>query len=890
MAAFSSPLLLLLLLLLLRRLVSSGAATVSTEFLYPNFTASTLHLISTAGVFLAAPGAAFSATFLNPGGQQQTRYYLAVLHSPSDTIVWSANPSAPVPSSSVLSFSPAGLSLSFPNSSLAWSTPPLPRPAAALRLLDSGELLLLDASNASLWSSFNHPTDSLLPGQPLPAGAALSSSTSNSDLSPGDYRLLVTPSDAFLQWTKSSQFYWSFSTDSRSVKDSNAEVAYVAINATGLDLFANGSGGPRTVFEVTFPPPSFADELRFAKLDSSGRLRVLSYAPNRSSSMLATDFVAPTSSCELPFTCKVLGLCITNSNYSTCTCPSSFVSSPGGGCSPADGSVLSSCSSSSSGSGLPPGSYLSLGTKIGYLATKFATPVSSGKEISACQDLCSGNCSCLGFFYKNSSKSCYLLKDQLGSLVRTTGDSTDTSVAVGYIKTLKSSPSTRTDPKSSTHFLPILLPSLAIALLLVLLFFIGFRRWKRKTNRTVERTRRGTRRGMKLNLGAATTPSDEEERPDKDDDDDIWIPGLPTRFTYADLEAATDGFRTRIGSGGFGAVYKGQLPDKTLVAVKKINNIGVQGKREFCTEIAVIGNIHHVNLVRLRGFCAQGSRRLLVYEYMNRSSLDRSLFGPGPVLEWQERLDIAIGAARGLAYLHSGCERRIVHCDVKPENILLHDRNQVKISDFGLAKLMSPEQSGLFTTMRGTRGYLAPEWLTNSAISDRTDVYSFGMVLLEIIRGRKNRSEESWPGSSGSSGSSGVAAGRCDYFPMVALERHERGRYEELADPRLDGRVSGPEIARMVKVALCCLHEEPGLRPSMSAVVGMLEGVVPLWEPRVELLRFLRVYGRGFLKEGSMGSGGNHTGSVASGATTTSGSSPPPASYYMSSQQLSGPR
>ncbi|XP_010916822.1 G-type lectin S-receptor-like serine/threonine-protein kinase At5g35370 [Elaeis guineensis] len=877
MAPFSS----LLLLLLLRHLVCSAAATVSTEFVYPNFTASTLQLINTAGAFLASPGATFSAAFLNPGGQQQSRYYLAVLHSPSATIVWSANPTAPVASSSVFSLSPLGLSLSFPNSSLAWSTPRLPRPAAALRLLDSGELLLVDASNASLWSSFDHPTDSLLPGQPLPAGAALSASTSDSDLSPGDYRLLVTPSDAFLQWTKSSQLYWSLSTDSRSVKESNAEVAYLAINATGLFLFANGSGGPTAVFEVTFAPPS-ADELRFAKLDSSGRLQVL-----RSSLNSVTDFVAPVSDCELPFTCKALGLCNTNSNYSTCSCPPSFVSSPGGGCSPDDGSILSSCSSS--GSGSPPASYSSLGAKVGYFATKFATPVSSGDGISACEGLCSGNCSCLGFFYWNSSKSCYLLEDQLGSFVSTSGDST----AIGYIKTLNSSPSSPTDPtdsSSSPHFLPILLPSLAIALLLVLLFFIGFRRWKKRRNRALKGTRRNTPRGMKLNSGAAATPSDEEERPDKDYDDDIWIPGLPTRFTYAELVEATDGFRTKIGSGGFGAVYKGELPDKTLVAVKKINNIGVQGKREFCTEIAVIGNIHHVNLVKLRGFCAQGTRRLLVYEYMNRGSLDRPLFGPGPVLEWQERLDIAIGAARGLAYLHSGCDHRIIHCDVKPENILLHDHNQVKISDFGLAKLMTPEQSGLFTTMRGTRGYLAPEWLTNSAISDKTDVYSYGMVLLEIIRGRKNRSEESWPGSSVSSGSSGGVAGTCDYFPMVAVEGHERGRYEELADPRLEGRVRGPEIARMVKVALCCLHEEPGLRPSMAAVVGMLEGVVPVWEPRMESLRFLRVYGRGFLGEGSMWSGGNGAGRVTSGATSTSGSSLPPASYTMSAQQLSGPR
>ncbi|MQL91299.1 hypothetical protein Taro_023910 [Colocasia esculenta] len=186
----------------------------------------------------------------------------------------------------------------------------------------------------------------------------------------------------------------------------------------------------------------------------------------------------------------------------------------------------------------------------------------------------------------------------------------------------------------------------------------------------------------------------------------------------------------RIGSGGFGEVYKGMLPDKTTVA----------GKQEFCTEIAVIGNIHHVNLVKLRGFCVQGSKRLLVYEFMNRGSLDRPLFATvgSLVLEWGERVEIALGTLWGLAYVHGGCDHKIIHCDVKSENILLGDHSQVKISDFGLSKLLAPEQSTLFTTMRGTRGYLAPEWLTNSAISDRTDVYSYGMVLLEIVHGRKN--------------------------------------------------------------------------------------------------------------------------------------------------------
>ncbi|KAF8406331.1 hypothetical protein HHK36_008417 [Tetracentron sinense] len=203
------------------------------------------------------------------------------------------------------------------------------------------------------------------------------------------------------------------------------------------------------------------------------------------------------------------------------------------------------------------------------------------------------------------------------------------------------------------------------------------------------------------------------------------VPSAPsdnssTQPQPTELEEATSNFTIQIGSGGFGVVYKGTLPsDNTRVAVKRIKNMGIQGKKEFSAEVTVIGSIRHVNLVRLHGHCAIGPERFLVYEFMSRGSLDHLLFGSEMLLEWSERVEIALGAAHGLAYLHGGCSDKILYLDVKPENILLDDCLQVKIADFGLSRLVSPEQSILFTTMRGTRGYLAPEWLTNSGISDR---------------------------------------------------------------------------------------------------------------------------------------------------------------------------
>ncbi|GJM86961.1 hypothetical protein PR202_ga02867 [Eleusine coracana subsp. coracana] len=663
------------------------------------------------------------------------------------------------------------------------------------------------------------------------------------------------------------------------------------VNGTGVYLLGEDGG---VVIQVTLLPYA---ALRIVKLGSDGKLRVSSFASSNASSAPTDNgaFEAPSGGCELPLTCGALGLCTPRG----CTCPPLFAASQDGGCAPSDGSVVaSSCNngSSSSSSAGERVAYASLGNGVAYYANKFAAPDLAGQNISSCQALCSGNCSCLGYFYVDSSLSCYLVQHQLGSFI-SANVSTGGSDKLGYIKVQRSSESSQGSSSSkssnSSTLVAILLPTVVAFVLIVVVTAVVINSWRKEK----QKRRRANDRDMQLRRQRSPSDSTRLVRDihDDDDDDDIVIPGLPTRFTHEEIEDMTNSFRIKIGAGGFGAVYKGQLPDGSLVAVKKIEGVGTQGKREFCTEIAVIGNIHHVNLVRLRGFCAEGQRRLLVYEYMNRGSLDRSLFlrptgGPPPLLEWKERVDVAVGAARGLAYLHFGCDHRIIHCDVKPENILLADGGLVKIADFGLAKLLTPEQSGLFTTMRGTRGYLAPEWLSNAPITDRTDVYSFGMVLLELVRGRKNR-------SSSSGGTTGSGSSKSDYFPLAALEGYEAGRFAELADPRLEGKVVAKEVERVVKVALCCLHEDPHLRPSMAVVVGMLEGTMDLWEPRVESLGFLRLYGRGCAGSGAGGGGSsdinliNHqmgSGGDRSGMTTLTTMSGWPS--YMSSTQLSGPR
>lgn len=419
-----------------------------------------------------------------------------------------------------------------------------------------------------------------------------------------------------LRW-RGLQPYWSLSSDVRSTKDYSTPAAYMEINGTGMYLF---DAQDRVVLRVVLRK---TDGFRVGKMDSSGQFRVVTYE----SGNVRDDFVALDDACGLPLPCNTLGLCLAGSNVSPCSCPEFFEQGTGGVCLPTDGSMLASPSSCGGASAV---SYLTLGTGISYFANKFTNPT-SGSDFSSCQGACSRNCSCLGFFYRNSSMACYLVQNQLGSLIE--GSSTP---LIGYIKTLKSSssppsPSTpNSNGKASTNIVPILLPLIATTLLVLVLSFVGLKWWKKRNKKQGRSVRlKSPMREIQL---AHHSPSQEGEFSDSEE---ILIPGLPTRFSYADLELATGNFRTLIGSGGFGSVYKGELPDKSLIAVKKITHIGIQGKREFCTEIAVIGKIHHVNLVRLRGYCAQGSSRMLVYEYMNRGSLDRPLFGHGPALEWQ---------------------------------------------------------------------------------------------------------------------------------------------------------------------------------------------------------------------------------------------------------------
>ncbi|XP_023901993.2 G-type lectin S-receptor-like serine/threonine-protein kinase At5g35370 [Quercus suber] len=839
------------------------SASFSTHSISPNFTASHFQFNDTRGAFLRSQNGTFKATI--DASPPSSKYYFSIVHSATKTIIWSANRDRPMSSFDKLSLTVNGLTVTNQTGQTLWSTPQFNSDISAMQLSETGNLVLVDAGNNTLWESFDHPTDTIVMGQRIPIGKSLQSAVTDEDMSVGDYQLEVTDRDVVLQWNKMN--YWESSMDPEAVRNSNKAVSLMVMNGTGLYLLASDNS---TVVEVALNGLS---SFRSGKLGPNGRFSIVR-PPTQSDNKWEVEFARPFEDCDLPLNCKEIGLCTRKPLGGICSCLPEFSYQTYGDtdCMPANSSLSlpSACTAARNGSQLNSSiSYIKFGPGMDYFANNFREPVKNNITLSVCKDLCSQSCSCLGFFHEISSGSCYLLENHLGSFML----ADNSLVRLGYIKVLvRSSHSigSNINKKQKFSVAGLVLLNLTVFLIPIVFVIIAIL-WLRKKRLSRTKT-------VKLGQSNSLLTAELEM---------ISIPGLPRRFDYEELAAATENFKNKIGHGGFGTVYRGTLTDQTIVAVKKITSSGVQGKKEFYSEISIIGNIRHVNLVRLIGFCAQGKQRFLVLEYMNRGLLDSTLFGDGPVLQWGERVEIALGTARGLAYLHSECEQRIIHCDVKPENILLHDNLQVKISDFGISKLISREQSTFFTTMRGTRGYLAPEWMTSSAISNKVDVYSYGMVLLEIVRGRRNCTlqryshitENDIEGNGVSSYSSGSEQ-RLIYFPRIALDMHVRRRYLELADPRLEGGVSSEEIEKLVRIALCCLHQDPALRPTMANVVGMLEGGLALSEPRVKSLHFLRAYGQRFTETTTM------QGPTSNGAAIATCNS----LSYTSSQQLSGPR
>ncbi|RHN77721.1 putative glycerophosphodiester phosphodiesterase, protein kinase RLK-Pelle-LRK10L-2 family [Medicago truncatula] len=289
---------------------------------------------------------------------------------------------------------------------------------------------------------------------------------------------------------------------------------------------------------------------------------------------------------------------------------------------------------------------------------------------------------------------------------------------------------------------------------------------------------------------------------------------LPIGYSYKEIKKMARGFKDKLGEGGFGTVFKGKLRSGPCVAIKMLGKSKGNG-RDFISEVATIGRIHHLNVVQLIGFCTEGSKRALVYEFMPNGSLDKFIFSKeGSVnISYSQIFEISVGVARGIAYLHHGCEMKILHFDIKPHNILLDENFTPKVSDFGLAKLYPVENSIVtMTAARGTIGYMAPELFYKNigGVSYKADVYSFGMLLMEMAGKRKNLNAQAEHSSQ-------------LYFPLWIYDQFGHEGEIEIEDVTEEEKKI---VKKMIIVALWCIQLKPDDRPSMIKVVEMLEGDV----------------------------------------------------------------
>nr|XP_018629339.1 proline-rich receptor-like protein kinase PERK15 isoform X2 [Nicotiana tomentosiformis] len=301
-----------------------------------------------------------------------------------------------------------------------------------------------------------------------------------------------------------------------------------------------------------------------------------------------------------------------------------------------------------------------------------------------------------------------------------------------------------------------------------------------------------------------------------------------TTFTYQELATATANFSVTnlLGQGGFGYVYKGVFHDGKEVAIKQLKVGSGQGEREFQAEVEIISRVHHKHLVSLVGHCISGVQRLLVYEFVPNKTLEFHLHEKGDItagkehspLSWETRMRIALGSARGLAYLHEDCHPKIIHRDIKASNILIDDNFDAKVADFGLARLNYDTDTHVSTRVMGTFGYLAPEYALTGKLTDKSDVFSFGVMLLEIITGRRPIDKAQHY----------LDDNIVDWARPLLTQALDDDNFDTLADPRLEKNYDSTEMTRMVTCAAVCVRHLARRRPRMSQIVRALEGNLPL--------------------------------------------------------------
>ncbi|WCJ44093.1 G-type lectin S-receptor-like serine/threonine-protein kinase At1g34300 [Euphorbia peplus] len=729
-----------------------------------------------------SPNSTFYLGFIQLGS---TSYAAAVYYS-GGVPIWTAGGSFMVlDSTASFNFTSTGtLQLIDASSSVIWDSNTAHLGVTSATLDDSGNLVLRNRTGGSVWSTFQNPTDTIVPDQNF---------TANQVLKSGFYSFhLLDSGNVTLTWNDSI-VYWNQGLNS-SVR-ANLSKPVLGLEPIGIMVISDFALTRPSIVAYSSDYAEGSDILRFLKLDSDGNFRI--YSSGLKSGTSTVRWAAMADQCQVYGYCGNFGVCSYNESNSNpiCRCPSQNfepldVSDSRKGCKRKV--EIETCQGTATMLEMEHSMFLTFEQQI-------ATQV-FWVGISACRLNCLISSSCVASTsLSDGTGMCYLKSREFVSGYQNPALPSTSYVKVcGPVQPYDSSDLlTAGNRKSRMHFWVVCVVVLVTLLGLVALEG-GLWWWC-------------CRNSPKFSALSAQYALLE------------YASGAPVQFSYKDLHRTTKGFKEKLGAGGFGAVYKGILANRTAVAVKRLEGIE-QGEKQFRMEVATISSTHHLNLVRLIGFCSEGRHRLLVYEFMKHGSLDHFLFSAedqsAKLLNWQQRFSIAIGTARGITYLHEECRDCIVHCDIKPENILLDENYNAKVSDFGLAKLVNPKDHRSITlkSVRGTRGYLAPEWLANLPITSKSDVYSYGMVLLEIVSGRRNYEV-----------SEGTERKK---FTVWAYEEFEKGNVNAIIDKRLGKQdVNMEQVKRAIEVSFWCIQEQPSHRPMIGKVVQMLEGILEIEKP-----------------------------------------------------------
>ncbi|XP_016438973.1 putative receptor protein kinase ZmPK1 [Nicotiana tabacum] len=748
---------------------------------------------------LLSPNEEFTAGFYSVG---DNAYFFAIwftkpLANGNNTVVWMANRDQPINGrKSHLSLLKSGnLVLIDANQINVWESGTQSSSSVELRLLDNGNLVLVTSEGQEIWQSFDSPTDTLLPEQPLTKTSKLVSRRSSTNFSSGFYQVHFNEDNVLhlvFDGIEMTSVFWPspwlivWDAGRSTYNDSKTAV---------LDRLGNFVSSD----EFRFQSADYGVELRRRlTLDVDGNIRL--YSLDMLSNTWRVTWQLFIAACRVHGVCGLNSLCSYDPYFGRkCSCiPGYRMRNPTDwsyGCEP---EFAISCNDTSSMDFFPLHHVEFYGYDIAYFRNK---------TLQECKNLCLKHCDCKGFQYKfvggNGTYGCYPKTLLFNGYVQSSWPD------IVYVKLPKGRQTWEANYKGNLQcdnekvmldraykrkeqhgWIKSFIWSIVVAGVLEILCFLTY--WIK--------TRKGSHETKQGYLQLSTRFK---------------------KFTYAELKKASSNFSEEIGRGGGSIVYKGKLSDDRVAAIKSLSGgANYQGEAEFLAEVSTIGNLNHMNLIELWGYCAEGKHRLMVYEYMEYGSLSDNLHANK--LDWEKRFEIALGTAKGLAYLHEECLEWVLHCDVKPQNILLDSNYKPKVADFGLSKILN--RGGLdnssFSTIRGTRGYMAPEWIFKMPITSKVDVYSYGIVLLEMITGKSP--EVCAYGSCRDNDAMGQGVLVTWIREKMRAASETKSWIQEIVDPSLNGIFDLEKMEILLKVALQCSEEDRDARPTMCEVVDKM--------------------------------------------------------------------